>query len=101
MWNNYRCHLTIEVRSALKQMRTVMACVPSGCTKLVQPADVSWDAPFKAAYRELYETWLNSGEHGVTVHGNPRAPNKRDIVFWIKHACDPITLEVIIRSFEA
>ena len=78
VWDSYRCHLTVEARQTLKKVKTTMACIPGSCTKLVQPADVSWNQPFKAAYRERYERWLQTErrEDDVTPSGNPRAPSK-------------------------
>jgi hypothetical protein len=72
-----------------------------GCTKLLQPADVSWNAPFKAKYREMYEEWLQNANdiENLTPSGNPRAPSKRLIVEWVKKAWKHISVDIIVRSF--
>ena len=84
VWDSYRCHLTVEARQTLKNVKTTMACIPGGCTKQVQTADVSWNQPFKAAYRERYERWLQTErrEDDVTPSGNPRAPSKSMMVVY-------------------
>ena len=70
---------------------------------LVQPADVSWNKPFKALYTELYEAWLADPTRGsdVTAAGNPRAPSRIKMVEWIKEAWAQIPLDVIKASFNA
>ena len=85
----------------MQNTNTIMAVVPGGCTKLVQPADVSWNAPFKAAYRKLYDTWLASGTMERTRSGHLRAPSKALRVQWVPEAWDSIRPEIIYKSFEA
>lgn len=102
VWDSFRCHLVDETQKALKKSRTLMACIPGGCTKLLQPADVSWNKSFKEKYRELYENWLQEDDRklDVTVHGNPRGPSKLRMVEWVKKAWDSLTSEIIIKSFD-
>ena len=49
---------TKEAKEHIKNMNTIMGVIPGGCTKLLQLADVSWNASFKGLYRELCEKWL-------------------------------------------
>eukprot|EP00731_Ephydatia_muelleri_P026720 Em0018g820a len=46
---------------------SVSVIVPGGCTKILQPADVSWNAPFKSAYRLHYDSWLARDDRSVTL----------------------------------
>ena len=50
-WDSHRCHTTDPVEDAVLESNSVSVIVPGGCTKILQPADVSWNAPFKSAYR--------------------------------------------------
>ena len=70
---------------------------------MVQPAGVSWNAPFKARYRELYEEWLQEPERGtdLTPRGNARAPSKLKMVTWTIRAWEQVSSETIVRSFDA
>ena len=49
------CHLMETVRDVLdKQAKSDVCVIPVRLTRLVQPADISWNKPFKEAYNELY-----------------------------------------------
>ena len=55
VWDAYKCHLMDTVWDVLnKQAKSDVSIIPGGLTKLVQPPDVSWNKPFKEAYKELY-----------------------------------------------
>jgi hypothetical protein len=73
--------------------------IPGGCTGILQPADVSWNRPFKAHIQESYDEWLFSGERSFTPKGNRRAPPLSTFLRWIKEAWDKITPEIIKKSF--
>ncbi len=65
----------------------------------LQPADVSWNKPFKAAYCELYNQWMSSGNKSYTAAGNMRAPDKSLCLDWVmKQAWSSVTTEVIVNS---
>ena len=55
---------------------THMVVIPGGCTAILQPANVSWNKPFKAAFREKYEEWAINGEVSLTAGGRRRPPSK-------------------------
>ena len=93
--------MTDEVRTHLGAIRTDGCLIPGGLTSNLQPADVSWNKPFKSAYRELYNNWMASGEKSYTPAGNVRAPDKLLCVEWVKKAWCKVTSEVIMNSFKA
>ena len=77
VWDPYKCHLMPSVKSVVdKQANSDISIIPGGLTRLVQPADVSWNKPFKAAYKELYNEWMVNGVKSYTSAGNVRAPSK-------------------------
>ena len=65
-----------------------------------QAPDVSWNSPFKVAYRELYEQWLVSGEKTFTKGGNMRPPTRLLIVQWVKKAWESLPVTIIQKSFK-
>uniref|UniRef100_A0A914HZN2 DDE-1 domain-containing protein n=1 Tax=Globodera rostochiensis TaxID=31243 RepID=A0A914HZN2_GLORO len=74
--------------------------VPGGCTKFVQAADVSWNAPFKAKIRQQYEDWMLHGEKTTTSSGNTRAAPMNIYLNWIYEAWESISKEKISKSFK-
>uniref|UniRef100_A0A1X7UB27 DDE-1 domain-containing protein n=1 Tax=Amphimedon queenslandica TaxID=400682 RepID=A0A1X7UB27_AMPQE len=78
-----------------------MCILPGGTTSYLQPADVSWNKPFKSAYRQLYNQWMVSGEHSFTPAGNMRAPDKLTCLKWVVQSWESVTTDVIVKSFKA
>ena len=100
VWDAFRAHLTDDVKDyARSKCNTDMCVIPGGCTSRLQPADVSWNKPFKGKFSELYDEWLFSGPVDKTPKGNRRAPPKPLILTWIKTAWDSITPAIIRKSF--
>lgn len=77
-----------------------MSVIPGGLTPLVQPADVCWNKPYKAAYREQYDEWLSSGEKSYTAGGNMRCADKATVIGWVKQAWASISPDIIRSSFK-
>ena len=101
IWDAYRCHIMDSVKGVVdNQAKSDVAIIPGGLTALVQPADVSWNKPFKAAYKELYNEWMVIGEKSYTAAGNVRAPSKLLCLRWVKKAWECVRKEIIIKSFE-
>ena len=66
VWDAYSCHLTSNVKSVVdKVTNSDMFVIPGGLTSNVQPADLCWNKPFKATYKEMYGEWTATGENIV------------------------------------
>jgi len=76
IWDAYKCHMTDSAKASVRSTRSDTCIIPVGLTKHLQPADVSWNKPFKEAYRAKYEEWLASDDKAYTAAGNMRAPDK-------------------------
>lgn len=101
VWDAFRGHLTAEVKKFVRTTcNTDMCVIPGGCTSKLQPADVSWNRPFKLKLAEYYDEWLFSGEVEKTAAGNRKAPPKPLILKWIKDSWACITPAVIRKSFK-
>lgn len=101
IWDSFRGHLTPDVKQFLRmKYNSDLAVIPGGCTSKLQPADVSWNKPFKERVAELYDEWLFSGPVEKTKSGNRRAPSKQLMLTWIKQAWDSISPELIRKSFK-
>lgn len=101
VWDTFTGHTKEDVKELVrKEFNTDIAYIPGGCTSLLQPADVSWNRPFKAKIQEMYDEWMFSGEHTFTAKGNLRAPTVADLLGWIKAAWDGISPDIIRKSFK-
>ena len=60
-----------------------MGVIPGGCTKFLQPLDVSINKPFKTIFRELYDEWYRKGELEYTEGGVVKSPNYVLQIQWI------------------
>ena len=101
VWGSFRPHISKDTKEQLKKLSMLSAVVPGGCTKYVQAPDVSWNAPFKAKLRALYDEWMEAGQGTLTAAGNPRAPPLEDVVAWVMQVWEAITPETIKKSFKS
>ena len=61
-------HTMQATQDILEEKDTDCIFVPAGCTFLVQPADVSWNALFKKAMHECCKAYMRREER--KNHGN-------------------------------
>ena len=100
VWDAYKCHITADVRSYVdKQTNTDVSVIPGGLTSHLQPADVSWNKPFKTAYKEKYSQWMATGPKTYTAAGNVRAPSKALCLQWVKECWEALPAKIIQKSF--
>ena len=99
-WDSFQCHVTANVRSALKKINTDSVVIPGGCTKYIQAPDVSWNKPFKSIITERYDEWMSNGIHEYTNAGNLKAPPRRQIVEWIIQSWNDLPKALIAKSFK-
>ena len=67
VWDAYRCHIMDSTKVKLKTCQVDTAGIPGGCTKFLQPADVSWNKSFKSKLSTLYDEWMESDKHEYTA----------------------------------
>ena len=104
----YKCHFTADVRSCVdKQTNTdvsvipggLISVIPGGLTSHLQPVDVSWNKPFKTAYKEKYSQWMATVPKTFTADGNVRASSKALCLQWVKECWEVLLAEIIQKSF--
>jgi hypothetical protein len=100
-WDSFKSHVMSAIRTRVKDFyNTHMVVIPGGCTGILQPADLSWNKPFKATYREKYEEWAIDGEVSLTA-GSRRRPPPRDLIMQrVKEAWVSVSAETVRKSFK-
>lgn len=89
-------HWTNEVLTKCEELQITLLKIPAGCTSVSQPADVSWNRPFKAHIRKQ---WVDRLVETVRT-SQPLVPPPRDIVCsWVKTAWD--NLDAVENGFRA
>ena len=77
-WDTFAGHKTAHIKSVVREeYNSDLAFIPPGCTSKLQPADVSWNAPFKRNLEEQYDEWVFSGSVEYTKKtaiGDPPPP---------------------------
>ena len=101
VWDSFQCHLSNETKAVLTELKVHQAVVPGGYTKYVQPPDVSWNQPFKAAITRFHEDLMLSGTKEFTAGGNPRPPPVKTYLQWVSDAWDSLSPDLIKESFKA
>lgn len=98
VWGAYKC-----VKNVLKKnTNSDISVIPGGLTCKLQPADVSWNKPFKGSYKGKYNEWMIGGTKSYTAAGNVRAPSKLLCLQWVKEACmDTISSDIIKKWFRS
>ena len=100
-WDSFACHLTDSVKEKLAKSKVHVVVVPGGCTKYIQPPDVSWNKPFKGHVTRKYDEWMAEGTHEYTAQGNMKAPPRRKIAEWILEAWQELDRNMISSSFRS
>lgn len=95
MW----AHITESVTTQVKRTNSVLAVIPGGLTKELQPLDIGVDRAFKARLRTAWEQWMTEGEHTFTKTGRQRRATYATICQWIVDAWADITVPTVVRAF--
>ena len=85
VWDACRCHLVSSVSSHVKRStNSDISVIPGRLTSPIHPADVSWNKPFKEAYKALYNEWMASGERFYIAAGDMHAADTILCLQWVK-----------------
>ena len=101
IWDSFRAHISDNTKKLLKSKKIDSIIIPGGLTGLIQAPDVSWNAPFKAKLRELYNKWMANAPKTFTKAGNVRAPSRATLCDFVVEAWKSISPEIIQKSFRA
>ena len=99
VWDQFRAHLTDEVKRSLKESNIISTVIPGGLTGMLQPLDVSLSRPFKTHMRKQWTLWMADGMAERTAKGNFKRPPLPTVASWVKNAWDMISKEMIKKIF--
>ncbi|KAJ0391106.1 hypothetical protein P43SY_010988 [Pythium insidiosum] len=101
LWDDFSGHWTEEAKAAAARWNVELVKVPPKYTYVCQPADISWNKPFKDALRGA---WLASLRQQVRDHhpSKPfqlKPPSRTELVEWIASAWKGLKPTTIISGF--
>lgn len=99
IFDSMRAHLTDAVKTQVKQTNSVLAVIPGGLTKELQPLDIGVNRSFKAKLRAAWELWMTEGEHTFTKTGRQRRASYATICEWIVDAWAKVPVTCVVRAF--
>ena len=97
--DSMRAHITEGSKEAVKATNSIMAVIPGGTTKYLQPLDISVNRPFKVHIREEWEKWMSEGEKSFTKTGRMRKATFAQVSTWVKTAWDKVKITTIVNGF--
>ena len=100
VWDSFRCHISDQAKAAVARRNTIMGIIPGGCTKFLQPVDVSLNKPVKEGYRECYDEWFAEGVHELTKGGLMKAPAIKLQINWVLQVWNDLSADIIRKSFQ-
>ena len=99
IYDSMRAHFTDVVKKQVKQTNSVLAVIPGGLTKELQPLDIGVNRAFKARLRAAWEKWMTEGENTFTKTGRQRRVTYATICQWIVDAWAAISVTTVVRAF--
>ena len=93
VWNAYKCYRVEHIKTHVVQHTNTNLSIGQ-LTKLVQPADGSWNKAFETMYKDKHSKWMVSGQKGFTAAGNMPAPSKAHCLKWVKKCWSSLGTEL-------
>jgi len=92
-------HRTPEVLETAKQLNITIMSIPPGLTSTAQPADISWNKPFKGFLRRKWTKKLM--EDMMTMDDfKGTEPSRDQLLNWITEAWEFLSEDTIVSGFQ-
>jgi hypothetical protein len=99
IYDSHRSHLTPEVKKVVEK-HSILAVIPGGLTKVLQPLDLTANKSFKSKMRHQWEKWMIDGIHTFTKSGRMRRASYVDVCNWIFKCWKEVTSECVKNGFK-
>ena len=94
-----RTHLTEDVKKKVSEENTIPVIIPGGLIKILQPLDISVNKSLKTNIRQIWESWMTTGEYSFTKTGRLRRATLTNVAEWVLQAWKDVTSICIINGF--
>ena len=100
VWDAYKSHIMDSVRHYVDtQTDTDNSFIPGGLATHLQLANVSWNKPFKMAYKVKYNEWMSTESKLYMAAGNMCPPSKVLCLDWARECWEALPIKIIQKSF--
>jgi hypothetical protein len=102
MVDDFSGHWTAKVQAHAASIGVHLLKVPKSCTSVCQPADISWNMPFKTHLRGMWVDLLKSQvmQHNGSAKFKLKPPTRNLMSTWVKTAWQALTPETIASGFK-
>ena len=97
--DDFSAHWTVEVISTATRLNITLMKIPPGLTGISQPADISWNQPFKTQLRVNWSTKLLRYMQVMGHSFKAKAPSRNLLIEWISSAWENLSPDTIISEF--
>jgi len=97
--DSMRAHLTEDVKKKVSEENTIPVIIPGGLTKILQHLDILVNKSFKTNLRQIWESWMTTGEHSFIRTGKLRRATLTNAAEWVFQAWKDVTPICIINGF--
>jgi hypothetical protein len=87
--DEFKGHMTAEVRDAIKLCGTHLELIPGGYTSKLQVMDVGFNKPFKDQFRHHYDHFSRTED---------TAPNRENVSTWIQDSWEALSFARIATN---
>ena len=101
--DQFRVHTRDSVKNMVDTENKKYFFIPTGCTGLLQPLDVSTNKPVKDYIRKYFHDWFKvygSTPNNAASTGNLRPPSYDLMIKWILQAWNNLSPEFVKQSFK-
>ena len=99
--DSHHSHLHQSVKEHSRRMGVELKIIPPKTTSYLQPVDVGFNGPFKAAMRRKWQHWLEFGTKEYTAKGYRKRPSYEEVLAMVAEALQDVRPATMTRSFEA